>query len=77
VPAVVTTSAPTANTGTTATLNGSANPGGGAAIGWFRYSTTNPGTCDDLFGTRAPAAGGLVPGAGTGSEWPTRRGSRA
>jgi hypothetical protein len=25
------------------------------ATGWFRYGTTDPGTCNDTFGTRAPA----------------------
>ena len=33
--------------------------------GWFRYATTNPGTCNDTFGTRAPATGGTSLGAGT------------
>ena len=41
---------------TTATLNGAANPNGAAATGWFRYARTNPGTCNDTFGTRAPAS---------------------
>jgi hypothetical protein len=27
---------------------------------WFRYDTSNPGTCNDTFGTRAPATGGLA-----------------
>ena len=40
----------------TATLNGTANPGGGATTGWFRYSTQLPGSCSDTFGTRVPAA---------------------
>ena len=31
---------------------------GGATLGWFRYSTTNPGSCNDTFGTRVPAATG-------------------
>ncbi len=55
---LVTTTAASAITGTTATLNGTANPRLGAATGWFRYATTNPGTCDDSFGTRAPTANG-------------------
>src|SRR5262249_33978725 len=41
-----------------ATLNGSAYPQGGATTGWFRYATTTPGSCNDTFGTRAPASGG-------------------
>ena len=39
----VSTGSATALTATTATLNGSANPGGGATTGWFRYSTDQPG----------------------------------
>src|SRR6185503_8898390 len=60
----VTTTAATAITSTGATLNGSANPNLLTATGWFRYSTTNPGACNDVFGTRAPAAGGTALGAG-------------
>src|SRR4029079_10846822 len=51
----------------TATLNASARPGGGMATGYFRYSTTSPGTCNDTFGTRAPATGGANLGAGNTS----------
>src|SRR5205085_1388986 len=47
-----------------ATLNGSANPRGDATTGWFRYGTSNPGTCDDSFGTRAPASAGVSLGSG-------------
>ncbi len=61
----VTTGAASAVQPTTVTLNGTANPGGAATTGWFRYATTNPGTCDDTFGTRAPAAGGSTLGSGT------------
>jgi hypothetical protein len=50
---------------TTATLRGSADPNGAAATGWFRYSTTNPGSCNDNFGTRSPATGGTALGSGT------------
>ena len=28
------------------------------ATAYFRYSTTNPGACNDTFGTRFPATGG-------------------
>jgi DNA-binding beta-propeller fold protein YncE/Tfp pilus assembly protein PilE len=35
------------------TLNATGNPNGYDAIGWFRYSTTDPGTCDDTFGPKA------------------------
>jgi hypothetical protein len=69
-----TTPTPTVTTNTatviglsSATLNGSANPNGSGATGWYRYSTTNPGTCSDSFGTRAPVAGGDALGAGTSS----------
>ena len=58
--------APVINTGyassltrTTGVLNGSGNPGGAATTGWFRYATASPGTCNDTFGTRTPATGGL------------------
>ncbi|MBK8252377.1 MAG: hypothetical protein IPK82_06875 [Polyangiaceae bacterium] len=66
-PPSVSTSSATLVTGTTAQLNGSANPGGASTTGWFRYSTTNPGTCNDTFGTRAPASGGSSLGAGNTS----------
>ncbi len=62
-----TTNSSSSLTGTTATLNGSANPGGASATGWFRYSTTSPGTCNDTFGTRAPASGGSALGSGNSS----------
>src|SRR5690606_30588587 len=42
-----------------ATLNGSANPRLASATGWFRYALTDPGTCDDSFGIRTPASGGV------------------
>ena len=60
----VTTSAATAVTFTSATLNGSANPNGDTATGWFRYSNSDPGTCNDMFGTRAPIMGGTALGNG-------------
>ena len=53
--------------GTSATLRGSTNPNGGAATGWFRYSTISPGTCNDTFGTRAPTLAGTSLGAGNSS----------
>ena len=50
----------------TVTLNGSANPNGTDATGWFRYDTTMPTSCNDSFGTRTPAtSGGADLGAGT------------
>jgi phosphodiesterase/alkaline phosphatase D-like protein len=63
----VSTGAATLVTASTATLNGSANPGGGGTTAWFRYNTANPGTCNDTFGTRVPAAGGTSLGAGNTS----------
>ncbi len=60
-----TTNSTTNRTGTSATLNGAGNPNGETATGWFRYSTTSPGTCNDTFGTRAPSAGGSALGSGT------------
>ena len=70
VPAIaptVTTNAATLVTGSTATFNGAANPGGATTTGWFRYATSNPGTCNDTFGTRAPAASGSALGSGNTS----------
>ncbi len=45
-------------------VNGSANPNGASATGWFRFSTTDPGSCNDTFGTRVPSSGGVSLGAG-------------
>lgn len=64
---IVVTNAATSVTGNSATLNGSANPNGFASTGYFRYSTTNPGTCNDTFGTRSPSTGGTNLGSGTSS----------
>ncbi|MDO8498667.1 MAG: hypothetical protein Q7S44_02675 [bacterium] len=64
-PPTVTTSAATNVTPTSATLNGLANPNGSLSTGWFRYDTTDPGTCNDTFGTRAPLSGGTDLGSGT------------
>jgi hypothetical protein len=65
LPPAVTTSAASAVTNASATLNGVANPNGAATTGWFRYDTTNPGTCSDAFGTRVPASGGMSLGSGS------------
>ena len=47
----------TANPITTssATLNGTGNPNWFATTGWFRYSTTDPVTCNDSFGNKVPS----------------------
>jgi hypothetical protein len=65
-PTSVTTNAATMVTSSTATLNGTVNPFGSSAFGWFRYSTANPGTCNDSFGTRAPASSASDTFMGTG-----------
>src|SRR5688572_16181621 len=59
-----TTSPASTITANSAVLNGIANPGGEATTGWFRHATTNPGTCDDAFGTRVPGSGGTAVGMG-------------
>src|SRR6185369_9430797 len=61
----VTTLAASGVSNSGATLNGQASPGGAAATGWFRYGTTDPGTCNDTFGTRVPTTGGANLGSGT------------
>jgi hypothetical protein len=48
-----------------AVLNGSGVPNGLVTTGWFRISTTNPGSCNDTFGTRVPATDGTLLGSGT------------
>ena len=63
----VTTSAATSVTSSGATLNGSANPNGDPSFGYFRYGTTNPGTCSDSFGTRAPASSASDTSLGSGT----------
>ena len=63
-PTVVTGSATNLTT-SGATLNATANPNGATATGYFRFSTADPGTCNDSFGTRAPASGGTDLGSGS------------
>ena len=58
-PPIVTTLAANGIAGTSATLNGTANPNALATSAWFRYSTTSPGACNDTFGTRTPSTGGI------------------
>jgi len=62
-PTVVTESA-SGLTPTTATLMGTATPNGSATRGWFRLDTTDPGSCDDTFGSRYPSSGDVDLGAG-------------
>lgn len=60
----VTTSAATNVTSASSTLNGLANPNGTPTEGWFRYSSVDPGACDNVFGTRAPAGFNFSLGSG-------------
>lgn len=49
---------------TTATFNGTSNPHTTSTTGWFRYWTSNPGSCSDSGGTRFPSSGGSSIGTG-------------
>lgn len=49
---------------TTATFNGTSNPHTTSTTGWFRYWTSNPGSCSDSGGTRFPASSGNNIGTG-------------
>lgn len=63
---IVTTSVASGVTPTSAILAGTVNPNGQLATGWFRYSTTDPVTCNDTFGTKIvnpPTPGNM--GSGT------------
>ena len=62
-PAVVTNSA-TVVTSSSATLQGAANPVAALTAAWFRYSPTDPGGCNDTFGSRTPSSGGAALGSG-------------
>ena len=61
----VTTNAASSVTQTTATINATADPNGYASTGWFRYYTSNPGSCTDSGGTRVPSSSGTSLGSGT------------
>ncbi|HMF43004.1 MAG TPA: hypothetical protein VKQ32_20165, partial [Polyangia bacterium] len=65
-PSVVTTGA-TVITSSSAQLNGSVNPTAAASIGWFRVNTTDPGGCNDTFGTRIPITAGTGTSLGSGT----------
>ncbi len=54
-------------TSSSAVLNGAGTPNGEVTLGRFRYSSTNPGTCNDTFGTRVPSASGTDLGSGSSS----------
>ena len=64
LPPTVTTTAATAITNSSATINGSGIPSGAATTGWLRFALTSPGTCNDTFGSRVPASGGTALGPG-------------
>lgn len=64
----VTTTAVTGLSATTVTLNGAVNPRGLSTTAWFRYSTVNPGTCNDTFGTRTPPGNDSVLGSGMATQ---------
>lgn len=49
-----------------AVLHATVNPRGNPTIAWFRVDTVAAPACDDAFGARYPAAGGLDAGAGFG-----------
>ncbi|MBE0676661.1 MAG: T9SS type A sorting domain-containing protein [Bacteroidales bacterium] len=63
----VTTQAATLVISSAATLNGTANPNGDATTAYFRYSTSNPGTSNDSFGTRAPSSSSSDTNLGSGT----------
>src|SRR5262249_9078539 len=65
-PGVITSPA-TSVVSTSAVLNGSADPNGASAVAWFRISPTDPGSCNDTFGTRTPATAGTGTSVGAGT----------
>lgn len=65
IPPTVTTTVAVTTTQTASTLIGSVNPNDLPSTAWFRYAATpGPGVCNDTFGTRAPATGGINVGSG-------------
>ena len=60
-----TTTAASGLTSSSAVLNGVGTPNGQPTTGRFRYSATDPGTCNDTFGTRVPAVSGTDLGTGS------------
>ncbi|OGC81213.1 hypothetical protein A2943_00455 [Candidatus Adlerbacteria bacterium RIFCSPLOWO2_01_FULL_51_16] len=59
----VTTNAASNVTSSSATINGTANPNGNNSLAWLRYSSTNPGTCNNDFGTWAGGYSDSVSGS--------------
>lgn len=66
----VTTNNATSITQNSATLNSTINPKGTSTTGWFRYSATDPGTCNDSFGTKVPASGSSIGSDSTDHNFP-------
>lgn len=50
-----------------ARLNGTANPNGYDTKAWFRYSSTNPGSCNDTFGYKYPETTATPKSLGSGT----------
>src|SRR3989344_2652653 len=67
VPPTVTTSPASDVSSYYAQLNGTANPNGFATTAWFRYSSTNPGSCNDTFGYRYPELTNTQKSLGSGT----------
>ncbi|GEM_PF-2813869 len=63
----VTTNSAASIASTSVTFNGLVNPNGLSTNAWFRYSTTNPSICDNIFGTRVPDSTSTSIGSGTSS----------
>ena len=59
-----TTTAASLITASSSRLNGTVNPNGATTTVWFRYSTTNPGSCSDAFGV---TTGTTILGVGASS----------
>jgi hypothetical protein len=65
----VTTAAASSLTSTTAQLNGTGNPNGASAVGWFRLYTTDPaGVCSDATGFRVSPSTSFNLGTGTAGQ---------
>ncbi len=64
-PATVTTLPASEVSDAGAVLNGSANPNGIPATGWFRFAATELSGCNDSFGTKVPVSEPIPLGEGT------------
>jgi hypothetical protein len=63
-PPTVATTPATSITTSSVNLNGTGTPNGETTTGYFRYSSVDPGTCNDTFGSRVPAMSGTLLGSG-------------